>query len=318
MTNKLAEDFANHDTMSYDQLHNAYHALNARCISLETELTFHRVELEKYRNEAMKAYALSKERGEDNAMLSAQADMILRDLQSVNTDLRQKIRELEIAKASLRESYKDAINRLVVASEYKDNETGAHIVRISTYSGYIAGLYGFDDDAKDEIEFASPMHDVGKIGIRDSILFKNGKLTAEEFDEMKRHTTIGATILKNADSPILECARMIALCHHEKWNGGGYPNGIAGKNIPIQARIVSVCDTFDALTSKRPYKNPYPLDVSCDIIKKGRGVDFDPDVVDIFLANIDGIVAIKNRINESCADEDEIKANFKWSERDSV
>ena len=283
--------------------------------ALEQELAFHRVELEKFKAEAAKAYELSISRHRDNAMMSAQADKILKDLHVVNRNLRQKVKELDKAKKDIHEAYRDTINRLVLASEYKDNDTGDHIQRMTNYCVFLATLYGFDANQLDEIELAAPMHDVGKIGIKDSILLKNGKLTDEEFNEMKTHTTIGADILKNPDSPTLECARLIALCHHEKWNGRGYPNGISGAEIPIQARIVAVCDTFDALTSKRPYKTPYPIDVSCDIIRKGRGEDFDPDLVDLFLTNIDGFVAIKNKI-EAGADEAVIKANFAWSERD--
>jgi len=283
--------------------------------ALEQELAFHRVELQKFKIEAAKAYELSTSRHRDNAMMSAQAAKILQDLHEINKNLRQKVKELDKAKKNIHEAYKDTINRLVLASEYKDNETGNHILRMSRYSIFLAKLCGFNDAQLEEIELAAPMHDVGKIGIKDSILFKNGKLTDDEFNEMKKHTTIGADILKNPDSPILECARQIALCHHEKWNGRGYPNGISGKDIPIHARIVSISDTFDALTSKRPYKTPYPIDVSCDIIKKGRGEDFDPDLVDLFLTNIDGFVNIKNQVEDS-VDEAEVKANFAWSERD--
>ena len=222
--------------------------------ALEQELAFHRVELEKFKTEAAKAYELSMSRHRDNAMMSAQADKILKDLHVVNRNLRQKVKELDKAKKDIHEAYKDTINRLVLASEYKDNDTGDHIQRMTSYCVFLARLNGFDAHQLDEIELAAPMHDVGKIGIKDSILLKNGKLTDEEFNEMKKHTTIGADILKNPDSPILECARQIALCHHEKWNGRGYPNGTSGADIPIQARIVAVCDTFDALTSKRPYK----------------------------------------------------------------
>jgi len=286
---------------------------------LEQELAFHRVELEKFRSEAVKAYALTRSQKQDKAMISAQGEKILKDLHVVNKNLRAKVKELDKAKKDIYEAYKGTINRLVLASEYKDNETGNHILRMSNYSVYLAKLCGFDAKALEEIELASPMHDVGKIGIKDSILFKNGKLSDDEFNEMKRHTTIGGAILEKPDSPILECARQIALCHHEKWNGRGYPGGIRGEEIPLHARIVSISDTFDALTSKRPYKTPYPIDVSCDIIKKGRGEDFDPALVDLFLTNIDGFVAIKNKIDEGCAaDEAEIKANFAWSERDKV
>jgi putative two-component system response regulator len=284
---------------------------------LSQELAFHRVELEKFKGEAARAYALSKQRHEDNAMMSAQAEKILKDLHIVNRSLRAKVKDLDSAKKNIHEAYKDTINRLVLASEYKDNETGNHILRMSSYCVFLAKLYGFDDNMLEEIELASPMHDVGKIGIKDSIIFKNGKLTDEEFDDMKRHTTIGAKILENPKSPILEYAHQIALCHHEKWNGRGYPRGIKGEEIPIHARIASVSDTFDALTSRRPYKTPYPIDVSCDIIKKGRGEDFDPNLVDLFLTNIDGFVLIKNKIDDfTVEDEETIKANFAWSERD--
>jgi len=275
----------------------------------EQELAFLRVELEKFKNEAAKAYLLSKERHKDSALMSAQA------LKNIN-DLHKKIKELNGAKKNLRDAYKDTINRLAVASEYKDNETGNHILRMSRYSVYLAGLYGQTPEQVEEMEFTSPMHDVGKIGIKDNILFKNGKLTDSEFNEMKKHTTIGAAILNNPKSPIIECARQIALFHHEKWNGRGYPHGIKGEDIPINARIVAVCDTFDALTSKRPYKMPYPIDVSCDIIRKGRGEDFDPDLVDLFLKNIEGFVKIKENVDEDGEDEATVKMNFAWSERD--
>ena len=275
----------------------------------EQELSFLRVELEKFKNEAAKAYILSKERHKDSALMSAQA------VKTIN-DLHKKLKELNDAKKNLRDAYKDTINRLAVASEYKDNETGNHILRMSRYSVYLAGLYGQTPEQLEEMEFTSPMHDVGKIGIKDNILFKNGKLTDSEFNEMKKHTTIGAAILNNPKSPIIECARQIALFHHEKWNGRGYPHGIKGEDIPINARIVAICDTFDALTSKRPYKLPYPIDVSCEIIGKGRGEDFDPDLVDLFLKNIEGFVKIKNNVEEEGEDEDSVRANFAWSERD--
>jgi len=276
----------------------------------EQELNFLRVELEKFKNEAAKAYILSKERHKDSALMSAQA------VKTIN-DLHKKIKELDGAKKTLREAYKDTINRLAVASEYKDNETGNHILRMSRYCVYLAGLYGQTPEQVEEMEFTSPMHDVGKIGIKDNILFKNGKLTDSEFNEMKKHTTIGAAILNNAKSPIIESARQIALFHHEKWNGRGYPHGIKGEDIPVNARIVAICDTFDALTSKRPYKLPYPIDISCEIIAKGRGEDFDPDLVDLFLKNIEGFVKIKNGIDEDGEDEETVRANFAWSERDN-
>jgi len=139
------------------------------------------------------------------------------------------------------------------------------------------------------------MHDIGKIGVPDTILMKPGKLTYAEFETIKTHTTIGAKILKNAKSEILRVAEEIALYHHEKWNGTGYPHGLSGDSIPLAARIVALADTFDALTSKRPYKDPYHYEVACDIIKKERGQHFDPVIVDLFLSNIDEIGIIKQQ-----------------------
>jgi putative two-component system response regulator len=305
-SNSVTDAAPRHDDVDY---YEAYRRELDKNRLHEQELSFLRVELEKFKNEAAKAYILSKERHKDSALMSAQA------VKTIN-DLHKKLKELDGAKKNLRDAYKDTINRLAVASEYKDNETGNHILRMSRYSVYLAGLYGQTPEQLEEMEFTSPMHDVGKIGIKDNILFKNGKLTDAEFNEMKKHTTIGAAILNNPKSPIIECARQIALFHHEKWNGRGYPHGIKGEDIPINARIVAICDTFDALTSKRPYKMPYPIDVSCDIIGKGRGEDFDPDLVDLFLKNIEGFVKIKDNVDEENDDEDIVRANFSWSERD--
>jgi putative two-component system response regulator len=305
-SNSVTDAAPRHDDVDY---YEAYRRELDKNRLHEQELSFLRVELEKFKNEAAKAYILSKERHKDSALMSAQA------VKTIN-DLHKKLKELDGAKKNLRDAYKDTINRLAVASEYKDNETGNHILRMSRYSVYLAGLYGQTPEQLEEMEFTSPMHDVGKIGINDNILFKNGKLTDAEFNEMKKHTTIGAAILNNPKSPIIECARQIALFHHEKWNGRGYPHGIKGEDIPINARIVAICDTFDALTSKRPYKMPYPIDVSCDIIGKGRGEDFDPDLVDLFLKNIEGFVKIKDNVDEENDDEDIVRANFSWSERD--
>lgn len=143
------------------------------------------------------------------------------------------------------------------------------------------------------ILYAAPMHDIGKIGIPDNILLKPGKLTDEEFDIVKSHTTIGAKILSKSNAKIIILAEQIALSHHEKWNGLGYPNGLSGKDIPLEARIVAIVDVFDALTSKRPYKKTFPVEVALDIMEKERGQHFDPDVLDIFLANINEILKIR-------------------------
>jgi len=151
------------------------------------------------------------------------------------------------------------------------------------------------------ILYASPMHDVGKIGIPDSILLKPGKLTEEEFGTMKTHTIIGANILAYSKVELIQIAEHIALSHHEKWNGKGYPQGLTGEGIHIAARIAGLADVFDALTSKRPYKDPYPIEKALDIIKEERGKHFDPDVTDVFLKHIDEIAEIKSEVGSAKA-----------------
>jgi len=183
----------------------------------------------------------------------------------------------------------------VLAAEYKDEDTGDHIVRMSRYSALIAEKLGLPAEEVQNILYAAPMHDVGKIGIPDSILMKPGKLTDEEFETMKTHSVIGANILAYSKAEVLKLAEQIAISHHEKWNGKGYPQGLAGDNIPLVGRIVGLADAFDALTSKRPYKDPFPVEVALDIIKKDRGEHFDPAIVDVFLKNIDEILKIKQK-----------------------
>jgi len=170
---------------------------------------------------------------------------------------------------------------------------------MSHYSVLIAEKLGLPAKEVQNIRYAAPMHDIGKIGVPDNILLKPGKLTDEEFEIVKTHSSIGGKILANSKSETLMVAEQIALSHHEKWNGKGYPQGLAGDNIPLAVRIVGLADTFDALTSKRPYKDPFPVEVALDIIKKDRGQHFDPNVVDVFLENIDEIVKIKEKVGSA-------------------
>lgn len=209
-------------------------------------------------------------------------------------DLNKTFSGLKSAHQELQEAYLDTIHRLVLAAEYKDEDTGGHIVRMAGYSALIAEKLGLPDKEVKNILYASPMHDVGKIGISDSILTKPGKLTDEEFNIIKTHTTIGGQILANSKAEVLKVAEQIAISHHEKWNGKGYPQGLSGDTIPLAGRIVGLADVFDALTSKRPYKDPFPVKVALDIIKKERGQHFDPDVVDVFFEHIDEILKIKS------------------------
>jgi putative two-component system response regulator len=183
----------------------------------------------------------------------------------------------------------EVIYRLGRAAEYKDNETGEHIKRISAYSSRLAHFAGFSSDFCDLLYSASPMHDVGKIGIPDAILTKPGPLTDPEWEIMKSHTVIGAELMGGSQSQLLRTAAEIALSHHEKWEGTGYPKQLSGKDIPIEGRIVAICDVYDALISKRPYKDPWPAEKAREEIARGRGSHFDPVLADIFLEEFDYI-----------------------------
>ncbi|GAC31326.1 response regulator [Paraglaciecola polaris] len=195
----------------------------------------------------------------------------------------------------LRRTRLQVIQRLGRASEYKDNETGTHILRMSHYSKVMALAYGLSENAADNLLHAAPMHDIGKIGIPDSIMLKPDKLTAEEFAIMQKHPEIGAEILGDSDSDLIELAKIVALTHHEKWDGSGYPKGLKGAEIPLEGRIVAVADVFDALTSKRPYKDAWSVDKAVDLIKSQSGIHFDPELVTLFEACLPAILEIRAR-----------------------
>lgn len=246
-------------------------------------------QLKKYAEDLTEIYKSEKEKRKE-------LEAAYQQLEKFSEDLNKNYLDLKATHQELQEAYIDTIHRLVLAAEYKDEDTGDHIVRMSRYSALIAEKLDLSAEEVQNILYAAPMHDVGKIGIPDSILMKPGKLTDEEFETMKTHSTIGANILAYSKAEILQLAKQIAISHHEKWNGKGYPQGLAGDNIPMPARIVGLADAFDALTSKRPYKDPFPVEVALDIIKKDRGHHFDPDVVDVFLENIDEILKIKEEV----------------------
>lgn len=263
-------------------------------------------QLKKYASDLVKVYKSEKEKRKKLETANKQ-------LEKYAGDLNKSVSELKTVHEELKQAYLDTINRLVLAAEYKDEDTGDHIVRMSRYSALIAEKLELPAKDVQNIAYAAPMHDIGKIGTPDSILLKPGKLTNKEFDLMKTHTTIGAKILANSKAEILKIAEQIALSHHEKWNGKGYPQGLAGNTIPLAARIVGLVDVFDALSSKRPYKDPYPVEVALEIIRKEQGQHFDPDVVDVFLENIDEILKIKSEVDSA---EDTSLSGFAWSERD--
>jgi putative two-component system response regulator len=199
---------------------------------------------------------------------------------------------------ALHETQIDLIQRLGRAAEYKDNETGLHVQRMSHYSKIIAMAYGFDKTAADELMMAAPMHDIGKIGIADRILLKPGKLSDEEYAEMKKHAEIGAEILANSHSRLIQLAHSVALSHHEKWDGSGYPRGLKGENIPIEGRIVAIADVFDALTSERPYKKAWSVEDALEFIKSQSGKHFDPALPPLIEQELSEILAIKAQLSE--------------------
>lgn len=190
------------------------------------------------------------------------------------------------------------VQRLGRAAEYKDNETGLHVIRMSHFSRLIALEAGMGDAWADTLLNAAPMHDVGKIGIPDAILQKPGKLDAAEWAVMQSHAEIGAEIIGADGSELLNMAREVALSHHEKWDGSGYPRGLQGEAIPIAARIVALADVFDALTSERPYKKAWSVDDAIALIRDQSGHHFDPRLVDAFLRCLPAILEVRERWHE--------------------
>jgi len=187
----------------------------------------------------------------------------------------------------------EVIIRLGKAAEFRDDETGRHIERIAAYVNLITEKLGMNREQRTMMQYAAPMHDVGKIGIPDGVLMKAGKLTEDEFKIIKLHTVIGSRILSGTSLPLLELAREIALSHHERWDGCGYPLGLEGNAIPISGRIVAVADVFDAITSERVYKAAWPIGKALEYIKDMRGSQFDADIVDAFFSIEDQIIGVR-------------------------
>ncbi|MBF0386427.1 MAG: response regulator [Candidatus Omnitrophica bacterium] len=211
-----------------------------------------------------------------------------------NVNLAQIIHERT---AELHQSRLDVIRRLGYAAEYRDTDTGDHIVRMSRYCERLARALGMNEEECELILATSPLHDVGKIAIPDSILLKPGALTPEEIVVMHTHAEIGAEILSGGTSPFLKMAETVALTHHERWDGKGYPHGLKGEEIPLVGRICAISDIFDALTSERPYKKAWTFDASVKELKRMRGYHFDPKVLDAFINVIPDIKAISRDVN---------------------
>jgi len=230
--------------------------------------------------------------------VKAYNDLMSNYRKELESEVARRTQELQRAFERIKAASLDTIYRLSMAAEYKDEDTGAHIRRVSRYSAAVARRMGLDDSTIEAILYAAPMHDLGKIGIPDLILVKPAKLDPAEWEIMKQHTVIGAKILTGSDAEFIRLGETIAQHHHEKWDGSGYPNGLKGEEIPIAARITAIADVFDALTSKRRYKEPFSVEKSLAIIREGRGSHFDPDVVDAFFAIQDEILTIKEQYAE--------------------
>jgi hypothetical protein len=196
----------------------------------------------------------------------------------------------------LRESEMEALVCLGKAGEYRDADTGDHVLRVGYASYLLAKSAGFTEQDAETLMYASPLHDLGKIGIPDSILLKPGKLTDEEQHAMKNHTRIGAAILKHSQSSVMKLAKIVALSHHEKWDGSGFPDGVSGEAIPIEGRIVAICDVFDALISSRSYKKSWSNTEAIDFLRQNAGKHFDPGLVELFIQNIPKIKAFSYRL----------------------
>lgn len=213
-------------------------------------------------------------------------------------ELNETIEASNKMKESLKKAYTDTLFRLALASEFKDLDTASHIKRIGLYSVEIARELGLQKDQLYILKHASAMHDIGKLGIDDSILLKKAKLNASERKEVEKHSELGAMLLKNPTSEIMEEARKIALYHHEKWDGNGYPRGLKEQEIPLYARIVAVADVFDALVSKRCYKEAYSEKKAKALILEGKGTHFDPQCIEAFEKTFDKLVEIHNNFHD--------------------
>ena len=205
----------------------------------------------------------------------------------------ERTKKLRQAEKEIRSSREETIYRLAKAAEFRDNETAQHTLRMGHFCGSLARNLGLDSELTEMIRLASPLHDVGKIGISDTILLKPGKLTREEFEIIKGHAVIGYRILADSKAELLKLGAIIAYTHHEKFDGSGYPQQLSGKKIPVAGRIAAVCDVFDALTSDRVYKAAMTPDEAMEIMMEGHGTHFDPEILDCFVDSLADILALK-------------------------
>ena len=222
-------------------------------------------------------------------------DYIIKPISAPIVQARVRTHLSLVRAATLDYSYRSAIYMLAEAGHYNDTDTGVHIWRMAAYCRALAEAVGWPADRCTLLELAAPMHDTGKIGMPDSVLKKPGKLDATEWEIMRSHARIGHDILCKSDAPVFQLAAEIALSHHEKWDGSGYPNGLAGLDIPESGRLVAVADVFDALTMKRAYRDAWPLDRVLATLKEGSGIHFDPAMLDAFLGILPTILDIQTQ-----------------------
>ncbi|MCU1451574.1 MAG: Response regulator with domain [Acidimicrobiales bacterium] len=229
---------------------------------------------------------------------SAYREQLEEKVRERTADLGDALARVCRSEEQLRLATEDTVRALSRAIEGRDVETGQHIERMSRYAALLASRHGFTTRDCDLMRLASPMHDVGKLGVPDGILFKPGRLSAGEFDVIKQHPDLGYEILAKSEQPLLVMAATIARSHHERWDGAGYPQGLSGEDIPVEARIAAVADVFDALVSRRVYKPAFSLERSLQIMRERRATHFDPVVVDLLLDNIDEVVAIHEQYGD--------------------
>ncbi len=250
-----------------------------------------------------------KARVKNHIMLKKYQDGLVHQKHVLEMKVEERTFELKETMQKMEFASLEAVLRLSRAAEYRDDDTGNHVFRVGLYAAEIARQMNLDEKIIKKLMWAAPMHDVGKIGIPDSILQKPGKLTDEEWVTMRNHSVMGAKILEGSSSDIINLAEILALGHHEKWNGKGYPEGKKGEEIPLYCRIVALADVFDALTTERPYKNAFSIEKSFSIIHEERGNHFDPAVVDAFFEITDKIIEIR----EKYSDVEKIDSSTFWN-----
>ncbi len=243
--------------------------------------------------------ALSDAQDEAQGFEAGAVDYISKPISPATVRARVRTHLQLVRAETLRETRLQIVLCLGRASEYKDNETGWHVLRMSHYSRILALAAGLGEDEAEDLMHAAPMHDVGKIGIPDAVLQKPGPLDEREWEIMRRHPDIGAEILGAHQSGLLSIARRIAQAHHEKWDGSGYPQGLAGEDIPLEARIVAIADVFDALTSVRPYKSAWSIERAAEHLRANAGKHFDPRLVELFLSQLPAIIEVRERFLEA-------------------